>query len=79
MTKKLFIRSYTGRLPLEGEIEVGWNFTDETGTVDLCFGQIQGGDDQAARLQSFIAQLRKDQKSKGLIHDFEIEDRRSNE
>lgn len=78
MTKKLFIRPYTGRLPLEGEIEVGWNFTDETGTVDLCFGQIQGGDDQDARLQSFIAQLRKDQKSKGLMSDFDIDDRRPN-
>ena len=77
--KKLFIRPYQGRLPLKDEVEIGWNFTDETGTVDLVFGQVgigAGADDQNDRLENIVAELREDQKRRGLIHDFEIDDRR---
>lgn len=79
MTKTFFIRPYLGKGIPPGELEIGWVFTDETGSTELPFGTIgfgKGKEDQDARLEKYISNLRKHQQLLGNISDFEIDDRR---
>lgn len=77
--KTLFIRNHPSKSAPKGELEVGWNFADDSGEIDLPFGAIglgEGIDDQNARLEKYIADLRVQQKSIGNDSDFGIDDRR---